>query len=139
MWDIIDEFIYQFQSFCQYRAKIMNKSEDEMIALKENVYKVLFFHRSIAVKFEFLSEINYGKAGQRGVLLVIANCCRNLPMNPIGLLITYDSGTLQNMAAASFHHCLYGSSPVFAYNIKQIGVNRLSSTTPKLSKNLWFL
>ena len=55
MWDIIDEFIYQFQSFCQYRAKIMNKSEDEMIALKENVYKVLFFHRSIAVKSEFLS------------------------------------------------------------------------------------
>ena len=44
MWDIIDEFIYQFQSFCQYRAKIMNKSEDEMIALKENVYKVLFFY-----------------------------------------------------------------------------------------------
>ena len=54
MWDIIDEFIYQFQSFCQYRAKIMNKSEDEMIALKENVYKVLFF-LSIAVSFEFLS------------------------------------------------------------------------------------
>ena len=42
MWDIIDEFIYQFQSFCQYRAKIMNKPEDEMNSLKENVYKVLF-------------------------------------------------------------------------------------------------
>jgi len=41
MWDIIDEFIYQFQSFCQYRAKIMNKPEEEMTSLKENVYKVL--------------------------------------------------------------------------------------------------
>lgn len=40
MWDIIDEFIYQFQSFCQYRAKIMNKPEEEMSSLKENVYKV---------------------------------------------------------------------------------------------------
>ena len=40
MWDIIDEFIYQFQSFCQYRAKIMNKTEEEVLSLKENVHKV---------------------------------------------------------------------------------------------------
>ena len=56
MWDIIDEFIYQFQSFCQYRAKIMKKSEDEMIALKENVYKVLLFFIDISLSvFEFWS------------------------------------------------------------------------------------
>lgn len=51
MWDIIDEFIYQFQSFCQYRAKIMNKTEDEMISLKENVYKVWNVHSVLNVLY----------------------------------------------------------------------------------------
>eukprot|EP01137_Pigoraptor_chileana_P021572 Opistho-2@85479 len=36
LWDIIDEFIYQFQSWCMYRSKLKNKSEDEMRFLKEN-------------------------------------------------------------------------------------------------------
>lgn len=51
MWDIIDEFIYQFQSFCQYRAKIMNKSEDEMLSLKDNVYKVWNVHSVLNVLY----------------------------------------------------------------------------------------
>ena len=51
MWDIIDEFIYQFQAFCQFRAKIMNKSEDEMISLKENVYKVWNVHSVLNVLY----------------------------------------------------------------------------------------
>jgi hypothetical protein len=34
LWDIIDEFIYQFQSFCQYRSKLKNKSEEELALLK---------------------------------------------------------------------------------------------------------
>ncbi len=28
LWDIIDEFIYQFQSFCQYRAKLVKKGQN---------------------------------------------------------------------------------------------------------------
>jgi len=51
LWDIIDEFIYQFQSFCQYRAKIMNKSEEEMLSLKENVYKVWNVHSVLNVLY----------------------------------------------------------------------------------------
>ncbi|XP_065659692.1 eukaryotic translation initiation factor 3 subunit L isoform X3 [Hydra vulgaris] len=51
MWDIIDEFIYQFQAFCQFRAKIMNKTEDEMISLKENVYKVWNVHSVLNVLY----------------------------------------------------------------------------------------
>jgi len=51
MWDIIDEFIYQFQSFCQYRAKIMNKTDDEMASLKENVYKVWNVHSVLNVLY----------------------------------------------------------------------------------------
>jgi translation initiation factor 3 subunit L len=35
LWEMIDEFIYQFQSFCQYRGKVVGKSKDELSALEE--------------------------------------------------------------------------------------------------------
>ena len=33
---MIDEFIYQFQNFCQYRTKLKAKSDDEIATLKAN-------------------------------------------------------------------------------------------------------
>jgi translation initiation factor 3 subunit L len=36
LWDMIDEFIYQFQSFCQYRTKLKNKNTDELTTLANN-------------------------------------------------------------------------------------------------------
>ncbi|KAA8590062.1 hypothetical protein FQN60_013996 [Etheostoma spectabile] len=36
LWDIIDEFIYQFQSFSQYRCKTAKKSEEEIEFLRNN-------------------------------------------------------------------------------------------------------
>ncbi|XP_041473105.1 eukaryotic translation initiation factor 3 subunit L-like [Lytechinus variegatus] len=36
LWDIIDEFIYQFQEFSKYRSKMALKSEDEISVLKGN-------------------------------------------------------------------------------------------------------
>jgi len=35
LWDIIDEFIYQFQSFCVWRSKIKSKSDDELVMLAD--------------------------------------------------------------------------------------------------------
>ena len=35
LWDMVDEFIYQFQSFCQFRGKLQAKSEEEIERLKE--------------------------------------------------------------------------------------------------------
>jgi translation initiation factor 3 subunit L len=35
LWDIIDEFIYQFQVFCSWRSKSKNFSEDELAMLSE--------------------------------------------------------------------------------------------------------
>eukprot|EP00298_Acanthocystis_sp_HF-20_P008528 c17729_g1_i1.p1 GENE.c17729_g1_i1~~c17729_g1_i1.p1 ORF type:complete len:531 (+),score=157.51 c17729_g1_i1:27-1595(+) len=42
IWDTIDEFIYQFQSFHQYRTKVTSKSQDEVALLLEypNVWSV---------------------------------------------------------------------------------------------------
>lgn len=35
LWDMVDEFIYQFQSFCQYRAKLKQKSDHELAVLRQ--------------------------------------------------------------------------------------------------------
>ena len=35
LWDMVDEFVYQFQSFCQYRAKMKNKTEQEIDLLRQ--------------------------------------------------------------------------------------------------------
>jgi translation initiation factor 3 subunit L len=34
LWDMVDEFIYQFQSFCQYRGKVSMMSPQELELLK---------------------------------------------------------------------------------------------------------
>ncbi|XP_073120422.1 uncharacterized protein [Henckelia pumila] len=36
LWDMVDEFVYQFQSFCQYRAKMKNKTEQEISLLRQH-------------------------------------------------------------------------------------------------------
>ncbi|KAK7691455.1 hypothetical protein QCA50_004854 [Cerrena zonata] len=35
LWDIIDEFIYQFQSFCVWRTKVKSKTDEELQLLSE--------------------------------------------------------------------------------------------------------
>lgn len=48
LWDIVDEFIYQFQSFSQYRLSMKFKTEDDIAFLLENpdvcVYVRGFFY-----------------------------------------------------------------------------------------------
>ncbi|XP_074000255.1 eukaryotic translation initiation factor 3 subunit l [Rhodnius prolixus] len=43
LWELVDEFIYQFQSFSQYRAKLQNKTKEELAQLNANsrVWNVL--------------------------------------------------------------------------------------------------
>nr|CAB3241727.1 eukaryotic translation initiation factor 3 subunit L-like [Phallusia mammillata] len=36
LWDIIDEFVYQFQAFTQYRCKLSKKTADEIEILRNN-------------------------------------------------------------------------------------------------------
>lgn len=35
LWDIIDEFIYQFQVFCSWRSKVKSKTDDELAMLAD--------------------------------------------------------------------------------------------------------
>lgn len=35
LWDMVDEFVYQFQSFCQYRSKPKSRTDEELLMLQE--------------------------------------------------------------------------------------------------------
>ncbi|KAL8522023.1 hypothetical protein ACS0TY_012250 [Phlomoides rotata] len=68
LWDMVDEFVYQFQSFCQYRAKMKNKTEQEIALLQQyhqawNVYGVLNFLRALVEKSTIIQILEQEKEG----------------------------------------------------------------------------
>ncbi|KAK6912715.1 Translation initiation factor 3 complex subunit L [Dillenia turbinata] len=68
LWDMVDEFVYQFQSFCQYRAKMKNKTEQEIVLLKQfdqawNVYGVLNFLQALVEKSQIIHILEQEKEG----------------------------------------------------------------------------
>jgi translation initiation factor 3 subunit L len=69
LWDIIDEFIYQFQSFSQYRSKLKNKSQDELSLLKAhpevwNVRSVIAYLQALISKSKIISTLDREKQGE---------------------------------------------------------------------------
>ncbi|TPX30120.1 hypothetical protein SmJEL517_g06244 [Synchytrium microbalum] len=68
LWDIIDEFIYQFQSFCNYRSKVKSKTDQEIELLKErtdvwSVYNVLNVLYSLIQKSRINEQLYVTKNG----------------------------------------------------------------------------
>ncbi|KAH9920030.1 eukaryotic translation initiation factor 3 subunit 6 [Epithele typhae] len=72
LWDIIDEFIYQFQSFCVWRSKAKSKSEEELTMLADggqvwSSYSVLNVLYSLIQKSkvnEHLVALQEGKSAE---------------------------------------------------------------------------
>lgn len=67
LWDMIDEFIYQFESWCQYRAKLKNKSPEEIQYLRENndiwnVQTVLSLLHYLVLKSNIISWLLHGES-----------------------------------------------------------------------------
>jgi translation initiation factor 3 subunit L len=65
---MVDEFVYQFQSFCQFRAKMKNKSEQEIALLKQydqawSVYGVLNFLQALVEKSMIIQILAREKEG----------------------------------------------------------------------------
>lgn len=60
LWEIIDEFIYQFQAFSQYRAKLQKKSDEELEYLKQNP-KVWNVHSVLNVLHSLVEMSNINK------------------------------------------------------------------------------
>ncbi|XP_022854939.1 eukaryotic translation initiation factor 3 subunit L-like [Olea europaea var. sylvestris] len=68
LWDMVDEFVYQFQSFCQYRAKMKSKTEQEIALLRQydqawNVYGVLNFLQALVEKSTIIQILEQEKEG----------------------------------------------------------------------------
>ncbi|KAJ9477489.1 Eukaryotic translation initiation factor 3 subunit L [Pseudozyma hubeiensis] len=68
LWDIIDEFIYQFQSFSQWRNKVSNKSEDEIALLQDggvwSSYSVLNVLYSLIQKSRITEQLVAASKGE---------------------------------------------------------------------------
>eukprot|EP00795_Rhopilema_esculentum_P009564 gene9564-17312_t len=60
LWDIIDEFIYQFQSFTHYKAKVAKMPEEDKMSLKEDQNKIWNVHSVLNVLYSLveISRIN---------------------------------------------------------------------------------
>lgn len=74
LWDIVDEFIYQFQSFCQYRAKAVEGKAAEAVELQNpinahvwNVHSVLNILHSLAEKSNINAQLTAWNNGDENV------------------------------------------------------------------------
>ncbi|KAF1831364.1 eukaryotic translation initiation factor 3 [Decorospora gaudefroyi] len=70
-WDVIDEFIYQFNSFCSYRQRVAqkNENEDEITLLRENpntwgCYSVLNVLYSLIQRSQISEQLAAMKRGE---------------------------------------------------------------------------
>jgi len=69
LWEMIDEFIYQFQSFCQYRGKLSVKTKEELALLKDcdqvwNVVGVLNYLQALVDKSEIHKVLDRERKGE---------------------------------------------------------------------------
>jgi hypothetical protein len=69
LWDMLDEFVYQFQSFAQWRANASNKTEEELDMLTEaqqvwSCYSVLNVLYSLVQKSEINAQLKAEKEGK---------------------------------------------------------------------------
>jgi translation initiation factor 3 subunit L len=69
LWDMLDEFVYQFQSFAQWRANPKNKSEEELEMLAEaqqiwSCYSVLNVLYSLVQKSQINEQLRAEKEGR---------------------------------------------------------------------------
>ncbi len=68
-WDIIDEFIFQFQSFCNYRQRAAKRQDDDAQILREaptiwSCYSVLNVLYSLIQKSQMNEQLLAAKEGR---------------------------------------------------------------------------
>lgn len=68
LWDIIDEFIYQFQSYSQWRNRVNTKTEDELALLQDggvwSSYSVLNVLYSLIQKSRIIEQLQAAQEGR---------------------------------------------------------------------------
>ncbi|KAJ2082864.1 hypothetical protein H4R24_001256 [Coemansia sp. RSA 988] len=68
LWDIVDEFIYQFQSYCTHRSRVAKRSPEEIELLKDNsqvwnTYSVLNVLYSLIQKSNINQQLLVSREG----------------------------------------------------------------------------
>ncbi|KAJ2678032.1 hypothetical protein GGI25_002675 [Coemansia spiralis] len=68
LWDIVDEFIYQFQSFCTHRSRVGKRTPEDIELLKDNsqvwnTYSVLNVLYSLIQKSNISKQLEAGQQG----------------------------------------------------------------------------
>ena len=63
LWDMVDEFVYQFQSWQQYRGKLSSKGAEELEALRScehmwSILSVLNYLQALADKSGIAKELS---------------------------------------------------------------------------------
>ncbi|KAF7792787.1 hypothetical protein EIP86_003886 [Pleurotus ostreatoroseus] len=127
LWDIIDEFIYQFQSFCVWRSKVKSKSDDELILLADgsqvwSSYSVLNVLYSLIQKSkinEFIVSQQQGKSQEE-----IAEIVGEYGVKPLYRMLGYFSiiGLLRV-------HSLLGDFTLALKVMENVELNQKSSFT----------
>ncbi|KAF8317673.1 eukaryotic translation initiation factor 3 subunit 6 [Clavulina sp. PMI_390] len=70
LWDIVDEFIYQYQNFCAWRSKAKQRTEEDVTLLAEggsqiwSTYSVLNVLYSLIQKSKINEQLNAAKEGK---------------------------------------------------------------------------
>ena len=81
LWDIIDEFIYQFQSFCVWRSKVKSKTEEELSLLADanqvwSSYSVLNVLYSLIQKSKINEHLVALQEGKSAEEIAYVHCCQ---------------------------------------------------------------
>lgn len=87
LWDLLDEFIWQFQSFGQYRSDWKTKAEEEMALLAEgnqvwSCYSVLNVLYSLIQKSRINEQLEAEQAGKSTEEIACVPSLRLLPAGP---------------------------------------------------------
>lgn len=74
LWDIIEEFIYQFQSFCNFRTKLAKRTDDDIEQLKRNikiwnVHAVLNVMHSLVDKSRIVEQLEAARKGGKNFFI----------------------------------------------------------------------
>lgn len=63
LWDILDEYIYQFQAFCQYKHKIKAKTQEEMDRISSHPDVRPSFSLLLSLLFLIMSITYFNRCG----------------------------------------------------------------------------
>ncbi|KAI9290818.1 hypothetical protein K502DRAFT_310092 [Neoconidiobolus thromboides FSU 785] len=126
LWDIIDEFIYQFQTFSTFRNKIKSKTEEELILLKENpqvwsCYSVLNVLYSLIQKSSIYEHLEALKNGEEPGLQLEVEEKEDYINKPLYKMLGYFSiiGLLRV-------HCLLGNYTMALKTLDNVDLSKKS-------------